>query len=449
MRSRWIGAIFGLLFLVLLITTVQRLGPSLLDPHFFHLESKLIYIIVSSVGVGALLLFVLVTFFPPWLRNREQGRLAIQPAKPARKIAQIQTALQLGDARTAADVIATIEEGDPNYSHARKILADVHSEKGEWNDAAREYRIALKTADGPEKALLLLSLGSVFEQQDQSEQAKDLYLQALRICPEATEAVRRLRNVSVREQDWNEAMQWQEQVEERHSGTSESPQEENWKLGIRLELARLAAGADNFKTAQALLKYIFRMTDFFAPAYLLQGQLQEKQNVFAGLKVYEQGFDRTQNPAILKRIGETFLLHNQPQRAIDFFRDVVRKHPTDPRLTFSLGDLYRKLEMSLEALKVFESVRERHPDWLLNNVALAEIYVRHGEKEQALRLYKSVVDSSETASVLPWECYTCNTTYIDYREFCFVCLEWNSVNINQNKAGMTDFGYEKSTALPL
>jgi hypothetical protein len=30
-----------------------------------------------------------------------------------------------------------------------------------------------------------------------------------------------------------------------------------------------------------------------------------------------------------------------------------------------------------------------------------------------------------------------------------VCTMWNTINLNQNKAGMKDFGYEKSTALPL
>lgn len=449
MRSRWIAVFFVLLFIVFLIDVSRRLGAPLFDPQFFQVESKLIYVILSSVALGALLLFLLIAFFPPW--SRDQGQQALPPtAKPTRKMAQIQTALQLGDWRKALDLLSTVYETDPEYWQARKIKGDLLLEKGQWNEAFQEYREALNHCTGQEHALVQLCLGNVFEQQDQIDQARDQFLQVLNASPQSMEAVQRLRNLAVREQDWNEAMTWQETKEQLELEETETQQESNWKMGIRYELARTASDLGNYKTSQALLKYIFRMTDYFTPAFLLQGEIQEKQqNPGGGLKTYEQGFARTQNPAILKKIGESFLIQNQPERAIAFFREVVRNHPKDPRAAFCLGDLYRKLEMMAEAMKVFEMVREKHPDWLLNNIVLAELYDRDGQKEKALHLYKGIVDNSEALSVQPWQCYSCNTTYADYREFCVVCFEWNSVNLNQNKAGTTDFGYEKSTALLL
>ena len=105
--------------------------------------------------------------------------------------------------------------------------------------------------------------------------------------------------------------------------------------------------------------------------------------------------------------------------------------------------------MTEEAQKTFEEIRKRSPDWLLNNSVLAELYFRTGKKEQALVLYKSIAENIEMASVQPWQCYNCNTTYAIYSGFCLVCSEWNSMNLNQNKAGNLDFGYEKPTALPL
>jgi lipopolysaccharide biosynthesis regulator YciM len=107
------------------------------------------------------------------------------------------------------------------------------------------------------------------------------------------------------------------------------------------------------------------------------------------------------------------------------------------------------LEMTGEALKIFESIRQKHPDWLLNNRTLADLYYRSGNKEGALVLYKQMVDQSEAFSVQPWQCYNCNTTYLEYSGFCTVCTEWNSIHLNQNKAGNLDFGYEKPAALPL
>src|SRR5688572_23783718 len=104
MKSRWIAVLFGLLFLILLINAARQVGASLLDPQFFKFESKLIYVIVISVSLGALLLFLLVTFFPPWLRGRHGGPNAVDPPKPTRKIVQLQTALQLGDEQLVWDL---------------------------------------------------------------------------------------------------------------------------------------------------------------------------------------------------------------------------------------------------------------------------------------------------------------------------------------------------------
>ena len=450
MRSRWIAVLFAIFFLIILVDAFRRFDTPLLDPRIFPLDSKLIYIILSSIGFGALLLFLLVALFPPKLRNHANVAGMIPSSKRARKITLLQTAFQIGDEARAEEILSTMEETDPDYWQAKKIQGDLYTEKGEWSEAVEAYRNVLNHCDGQEQALLQLSLGNVYEQQDNLEQARDLYQQAFKNAPRSEEIVLRLRNLAVREQDWKDAMTWQERREQMQDEGKGTPQELNWKLGIRCELAREAAASGNVKTAHALLKYIFRWTAYFTPAYLLQAELQgRQQSPLAGLKTYEQGFDKTQNPVILKKISESFLMENEPQRAIDFLREIVRNHASDPRAAFCLGDLFRKLEMTAEARKIFEAVRQKHPDWLLNNVALAEIYDREGEKEKALELYKGVIDHSETLSVQPWQCYNCNTTYQEYRDLCAVCFQWNSVNLNQNKAGTMDFGYEKSTALPL
>ena len=449
MRNRWIGILFTLLFLIFLVTATRRLGAPFLDSRLFQLESKLLYIVLSSVAFGALLLFLLVTFFPPWTKKLE-ARVSVPFPTPSRKLVQVQIALQLGDLRQAMDLLSQVRETDVDYWYGLKIRGDLHAEKGEWAEATQYYRNALKHSSDQEHAVLLLSLGILFEQQDQIDQARDLYMQVLQSSAQSMEAIHRLRNLAVREQDWKEAMMWQERKEQLFLQETETPQESNWKIGIRYELARSAAQTANYKTSHALLKYIFRLTDYFTPAYLLQGEIHEKQqNSILALRAYEEGFLKTQSPAILKKIGETFLLQNLPQRAIEVFREVVWNHPEDPRVAFCLGDLYLKLEMTQEATKIFEGIRQKHPDWILSNIALAELYGRSGQREKALQLYKGLTDGAEVLSTQPWQCYNCNTTYMEYRGFCTFCFEWNSINLNQNKAGTLDFGHEKSTALPL
>ncbi len=449
MKNRWIGILFTLLFLIFLVSAARQLGAPFLDSRLFQLESKLLYVVLTSVAFGALLLFLLVTFFPPWTKKFE-AKVSVPFTTPSRKLVQVQIALQLGDLRKAMELLSQVTETDADYWYALKIKGDLHAEKGEFAEATQFYRNALKLSSGLEHAVLLLSLGILFEQQDQFEQARDLYGQVLQSSPQSMEAIHRLRNLAVREQDWKEAMTWQERKEQLFLQETETPQESNWKIGIRYELARSAAQTANHKTAQALLKYIFRLTDYFTPAYLLQAEIHERQQNFVlALRAYEDGFLKTQSPAILRKIGESFLLQNLPQRAIELLREVVWNHPEDPRVAFCLGDLYRKLEMTEEATRILEGIRQKHPDWLLSNIALAELYERSGQSQKALQLYKGLGDGTEVLSTQPWQCYNCNTTYRDYTGFCSCCFEWNSINLNQNKAGTLDFGYEKSTALRL
>src|SRR5687767_12980056 len=115
MKSRWIAVLFILLFLIFLIVVSRRLGAPLLNLQLFQLESKLIYIILSSVALGALLLFLLVALFPPWSRDRQEHRGAVPVVKATRKMAQVQTALQLGDWHKANDLLSTVSETDPDY----------------------------------------------------------------------------------------------------------------------------------------------------------------------------------------------------------------------------------------------------------------------------------------------------------------------------------------------
>jgi tetratricopeptide (TPR) repeat protein len=450
MKNRWIGVVFTILFFVFLFFAARNIAAPLLDFHLFQLESKLIYIILASITIGGLLLFLLVLYFPPWSSENIKQRETILPATATTKLIEGQSAIGLGDFQRGIELLSSIGMDDPAYWFGRKVLGDLLAEKGDWNEAATEYRNALKYAPEINRGLIFLALGNLYESQDSLEEARDLYQQGLRFVPNSREVIERLRSLAVRNQDWPDAIIWQEKLEVDFPRESESPQDANWKIGIRYELAREACRNGSYKTANAILKYIFRMTDYFAPAYLLQGEMHSMQhNIPAGFRAYENGFRMTQNPALLKKIGETLLEQNQPQKAIENLRDIVRINPDDPRAAFCLADLYRKLEMNREAIKMFENIRQKHPDWLLNNCALADLYYRTGEHEPALKIYRTVLDGTEGISPLPWECYYCNTTYIEYAAFCMVCTMWNSINLNQNKAGIKDFGYEKSTALPL
>src|SRR5262249_36286852 len=184
------------------------------------------------------------------------------------------------------------------------------------------------------------------------------------------------------------------------------------------------------------LKHILRMSDSFTPVYLVTGDVHEKmENFAAAMKIWEKGFRATSSPALLQRMGGYFLSRDLPEQAIECYRRAIFVHPDDPILEFCLGALYRKLEMNQEAIKIFEVLDKRNPGWMLNRVMLASLQARSGQFEKAARTYHEIFDSGEIASILFWQCYNCNTTYVEYESFCVECLSWNTVNLNHTMAG--------------
>ncbi len=226
----------------------------------------------------------------------------------------------------------------------------------------------------------------------------------------------------------------------------ENPEERKIRTGIRYELARLEYEHESWKSALALVKNVIRLDERFVPANLLLGDIQEKmENDTAAFRAWERGYGVTGHPVLLQRIYEAFLLRNMPERAIESLRSSIEHASDDPVPEFCLADLYMKLEMIPEAIRVFERVDHEAPDWILNRVRLADAYRKAGQEIKAARICGDLLDTREPLSLLLWKCSECDAGYSEYRALCISCSSWNTLNLNNSKAGRVDFSYGEST----
>jgi tetratricopeptide (TPR) repeat protein len=449
MKDRFPAALLLLLSLFLLVLISLRFGTPPTDLQFFQLESKLLYVIVSSLALGALLMFVLIslTFRVPAIKQERQS----DPIGVAPLIRKAETALHLGDEEKAEKLLLGLPPPNPDYWYARKMLAELAVEKEDWVRADEFYGESLSAATGEQRAWVLLGMAAFYEQQQLLERAYQMYEEAVRLAPDSPEPALRLRLHCIREEEWQKALTWQEHLEQHFPAKESAVKESTNGAGIRYELAQWEYREGSFKTAQALLKYVFRLTDSFVPAYLLAGEIQmELKNPTAALKLWERGFQNTESPALLKRIGRHFLSQNLPETAIEFFRNVLRNHPERISFEFCLGDLYQNLEMNHEALRVFQKIQERRPEWPLNRYRLAGLYEKVGQTNEALREYREGFPWKEGGPIGEWKCYNCNRMYSEYRSFCSDCLQWGWIDLNQDEAEEWEsIGYGQSTAWPI
>ncbi len=417
----------------------------LFNLHGFQVDSKLIYVILASGTLGALLMFFLFSTLPEGSRRSETSVSSKGPHCPFH---QIEAAMQLGEHEKAKSLLAGISGSDAQSWQARRIAGDMAAQRGDWSGAEKLYREAFK-AD-PQQPVVLFALARFYDSQGLTARAQDFYQEVLQLAPHSLEALLRLRMLAVSDQKWEDALHWQEYVEHHLPKRLSDSEEEMNGVGIRFELAHAEFRNGAYRTAQALLKYVLRMQNGFVPAHLLSGEILDKmQNPSAALRVWERGFEQTRAPVLLQRIGEHLLRQGKPEKAIEFLRSVAAANPHDLFLEFCLADLFLRMEMVPEAIHVFGHILQAAPDWHLPATRLASLYRRTGQPERAADLLQKVVGAGDLISGFTWQCYTCHTMYPEYRSLCLECLSWNGINIHQNQAVRMESMNEKSTAYPV
>lgn len=435
------------LFLLFLIVAGLEQGTHLFDFRFFQVQSSLFFVVILFLGLGAFSMFVLFTMFPPKPRPAAaaQAPRALPAAKKHSILQRARMEVEMGNTAAAVEILAHVPPPDPDYGRARKFLGDLAAGESRFEQSESFYQEALKVSAGPERGPVMMALAELYELQEKVQMASDLYREVSRLAPDASAPVFRLRSLAVAANEWEEAIFWQAHLEEHFPEMLTGEDEEALRTGLRYEFAVSEYERGAFKNAQALVKNIFRMTDNFSPAYVLAGEILEKlDNGSAALKMWERGFQATGNPAILQRVSEAMLSQNLPEKAVEHFQRGVREMPGRPDLEYCLGELYLRLEMVQEARQLFERLHAQHPEWALTSRTLADLCSRAGEHRRAADLYRGVLDQEQR--ILPWACYSCNTTYERYRGRCSVCGEWNTVQINHHKAGSTDMD-AKNTAI--
>lgn len=441
-------ALIALLILVLLVALSVKLETNLLELRAFELQSTIFHVIASSFALGALILFILLTLLP-------QKTAAPKSTVPDSSIPQISLADALLEANALLEMGANDRAEailDRHVSEGRdmwfvyKLRGDLHFNRGNGSRAEECYRKGLQAAAGSQRALLHRALGSLFEFQDRPEDAMEMYASALRIDPALPDPLFRLRQISVEQQDWEKALFWQERIESNLPGNRES-EAGGWNLGIRLELAWEQYGSGSWKAAQALVKYVLRMSQSFPSAFLLAGEIQERLgHSVAAIKTWERGLETTHHPVLMRRISDSHLMRNEPLKAISSYQQPERAGVDSYFAEYCLGELYLRLEMIEEARKTFENISRKEPGWVLNEMSLGETLHKMGESARAAEIFQEMVRSMDSTSVQLWQCYHCGTTYPEYHGYCVECLEWNTINVNRNKAGRVEMTDAKSSA---
>ena len=284
----------------------------------------------------------------------------------------------------------------------------------------------------------LYELVKDYEAQDQMGKAKVVLNRIIQLRPRrALTAYRKLRKYAMKEGEWARAWELQGLIEDQ---VEKSPYrleaERRYNIGIRYEMACLAAHEGRHKDALNTLRKLTRSDPSFVPAHLKLGEILNRQGQpEAAVQIWASGFDQTGSPVFLTTLEERYLAEEDPEGAIHGLQEAVSRARKDFLPRFFLAKLYLRLEMIDEAHREFSTLAGRATGSPTLHAFMGFVHERRGEFREAAAEYLQVIRKLDYLS-LQYRCQICDEHYAAWSDRCTVCGEWNQIGL--------DFGEDPS-----
>ncbi len=373
-----------------------------------------------GVGAALVLLFVAVRDAKAAIRNWKVRRLQKQEIRIRESFSKGAQALLGGRTTTAIGYFQEVLRVDSGHLPTLLRLGEAHRREKDWNEAIRIHRRA-RTSD-EERLEPLFALTEDYLAADRLEDATGVLREILEKDPTNPVAMRRLRDLYVKRERWEEAHQIQGRIVKENRG----PAEYTLFTHIRYEMGRSLYQKGERDKGKRLLKTAMKMDQHFLPAFVMLGDfhLQEGKPEEA-VAVWEKGYEQNGNIILLHRLEDLYLQQGAPEKIIWIYRQALYLKPDDIVLRFYLGKLYYRLEMLDEAQAVLSELDGTdlpmpHLHKILGNIhERKEEWVRAaGEFKKALKLRKRVI--------VPYYCPACDYHTFEWSGRCPRCGEWNT-----------------------
>ncbi|MBI4161165.1 MAG: tetratricopeptide repeat protein [Acidobacteria bacterium] len=239
---------------------------------------------------------------------------------------------------------------------------------------------------------------------------------------------RRMRGMCVQQGDWEKAWEVQERVEElERKGGPADPDGPEFSRGIRYELALERKRRGRLREAENLLRRIVREAADFAPAHLEIGRILAGQGKGSeALRLWKAGFAASGSPVFLQAIQDLHLELDEPDAAIDTFREIGQQGRFPLLCRLFLGKLHENLEMVDQALEDFLALEEDLPNSPIVLRHLARLLERRGKHREAAARYAQLLAEGKPAAA-DYRCRRCQAPSTEWRDRCESCGFWGSL----------------------
>ena len=296
---------------------------------------------------------------------------------------------------------------------------------GQLQLAIQHHTHALELADGHTGALL--ALAEDYHALGEPDMVREHLRRILSRHPDEPRALRWLRDLTVAEGRWEEAVPLQERLTRRASTAEAKARGKGLLAGIRYEVAKAARAEGRTRDARRLFQAVIRDDPGFVPGYLGLGDvLQTLGRARDAVRTWEAGLERTSALPLLHRLERYEREAGHPGEMIDRAQRALARMPDDPTLTFYLGQVYLELSMLDEATEQFERLAALAPGIATFHAHLGSLLERRGKIAEAVSEYSEALRIRGVFE-LPHRCGECGTFSAGWADRCDRCGSWNSV----------------------
>lgn len=267
---------------------------------------------------------------------------------------------------------------DPKNPAYENSLGNVFKNLGNLDQASNHYQQALILA--PTYAVAYNNLAIIFSQQKKDQEAEKCYRQALQLQPSYTDAHYNLANLLTKQQKYAEAIKHYQQaitLEPEHI-------EAHAHLGQILQQQEQLEEAVNHY--QKVLQYDENhiMTQHnLATVLVKQGRMDEATEHF--LKTLQLD---PQHAEALHNLGTIYLLINKPNEALKYFLRLAELKP-DAEVYYNIGTLYMQLDRHDDAIQYLQEALKLLPNNLDTYLNLAAAYLKKEDIPNATKYYQA------------------------------------------------------------
>lgn len=338
-------------------------------------------------------------------------------------------AMNRGENKAARELMEKAVQVKPNDPEMHIGLAETYLRENKSKEALKTLETGL--VHNPDSAALLNVVARAALDAGESFKAVAALESLISSDPKNTYALKKLRDIRVKDGHWPQAAALQKTVVDCVKGDEARTKERRFLTGALFEAAVKYFEDGSLSEALINVKEVLKLDTAFMPAHLLLGDILYKQGHTDGaVKVWEKAYLKHHNSLpVMLRLEDIYIRESEPQRILDRYKKEISSRPGDTNMRLLLARLYLRLEMVDNAIEELERLYHEGEDSFYPQVLLGEAYLRRKQGTKAAQLFQSALGLDKDLSP-PFSCSLCGHAHGEWEARCPGCGEWNTMQVS-------------------